>query len=46
VSKSGVSVGTATLDVELGEVQPPGRRPMPAAAWARGARITAGERFA
>ena len=40
-----VSVGTATGDVELGNVQPPGKRPMPAADWVRGARIRAGERL-
>jgi methionyl-tRNA formyltransferase len=45
VVKSGVSVGTATLDVELGTVQPPGKRPMAAADWARGARIADGERL-
>ena len=43
VARSGVSVGTATLDVELGLVQPPGRRPMAAADWARGARLEPGE---
>jgi methionyl-tRNA formyltransferase len=46
VTKSGVVVGTASLDVELGLVQPPGKRPMAAADWARGARIEAGERLA
>ncbi|HET9103505.1 MAG TPA: methionyl-tRNA formyltransferase [Solirubrobacteraceae bacterium] len=40
-----VSVGTATVDVELGMVQPPGKRAMPAADWARGARLEAGERL-
>jgi methionyl-tRNA formyltransferase len=45
-TKSGVVVGTASLDVELGLVQPPGKRPMAAADWARGARIEAGERLA
>jgi methionyl-tRNA formyltransferase len=44
-TRSGVSVGTATLDVELGLVQPPGKKPMPAADWARGARPEPGERF-
>jgi methionyl-tRNA formyltransferase len=38
VTRSGVAVGTATTEVELGWVQPPGKRPMPAADWARGAR--------
>ena len=36
-------VGTATAPVVLGEVRPVGRRPMPAADWARGVRITPGE---
>jgi methionyl-tRNA formyltransferase len=44
VTKSGVMVGTATIEVERGEVQAPGKRPMPAADWARGARIEGGER--
>jgi methionyl-tRNA formyltransferase len=34
--RPGVFVGTATSPVELGDVQPPGKRPMAAAAWARG----------
>lgn len=33
-----VHVGTATAPVRLGDVQPPGRQAMPAAAWARGVR--------
>jgi methionyl-tRNA formyltransferase len=36
VGRAGVFVGTATEPVELGDVQPPGKRPMAAAAWARG----------
>ncbi|CAN5320982.1 methionyl-tRNA formyltransferase [soil metagenome] len=40
-----VLVGTATRPVRLGDVQPPGRRPMPAADWARGARPGPGERM-
>jgi methionyl-tRNA formyltransferase len=36
VGRAAVFVGTATDPVELGEVQPPGKRPMAAAAWARG----------
>ena len=43
VERAGVTVGTATLEVELGTVQPPGKRPMPAADWARGVRIETGE---
>jgi methionyl-tRNA formyltransferase len=39
VSKHGVQVGTGSQPVLLGEVQPPGKKPMPAAAWARGARL-------
>jgi methionyl-tRNA formyltransferase len=45
VARDGVTVGTATLDLRLGLVQPPGKRPMPAADWARGARIEPGERL-
>jgi methionyl-tRNA formyltransferase len=41
--KAGVAVGTATTEVQLGTMQPPGKRPMPAADWARGARPEAGE---
>ena len=37
-TKAGVLVGTATTAVELHCVQPPGRKPMPAGDWARGAR--------
>ncbi|HSP60437.1 MAG TPA: methionyl-tRNA formyltransferase, partial [Ornithinimicrobium sp.] len=40
-----VLVGTATGAVLLGQVQPQGRRPMPAADWARGVRPLPGERF-
>ena len=36
VGRAGVFVGTATEPVELGDVQPPGKRPMAAVAWARG----------
>ena len=45
VDKAAVVVGTATSAVELGTVQSPGKRPMPAADWARGARPQAGERL-
>jgi methionyl-tRNA formyltransferase len=41
-----VLVGTATRPILLGTVQPPGKRPMPAADWARGARLTDGESLA
>ncbi len=40
VSKSSVIVGTATTPVELGLVQAVGKRPMPAADWARGLRLS------
>lgn len=43
--KRAVRVGTATGAVRLGLVQAPGKKPMPAADWARGQRIEAGERF-
>jgi methionyl-tRNA formyltransferase len=46
VSKKSVLVGTATAPLRLGTVQPPGKRPMPAADWARGVRPTADESFA
>lgn len=41
-----VLVGTGTGAVRLGEVQPSGKRPMPAAAWLNGARLTADVRLA
>ena len=41
--KRRVLAGTATGPVALGEVRAVGRRPMPAADWARGVRITPGE---
>ncbi len=44
VTKKAVLVGTATAPVRLGTVRPPGKKAMPAADWARGARIDAGER--
>ena len=43
VEKRRVLAGTATGPAVLGEVRPVGRRPMPAADWARGVRIAAGE---
>jgi methionyl-tRNA formyltransferase len=43
VSRSGVTVGTATHPVELGDVQPGGKRRMSAAEWARGLRLGAAE---
>lgn len=43
VSKNAVRVGTGSHEVELGEVQPQGKKPMRAADWARGVRIESGE---
>ncbi len=40
-----IAVGTGSGIVLLGEVRPEGRPTMPAAAWARGARLADGERF-
>lgn len=45
VTKRAVLVGTASEPVRLGTVQAQGKRPMPAADWARGTRIDVGERF-
>jgi methionyl-tRNA formyltransferase len=45
VTKRAVAVGTASGAVVLGEVRPHGKKPMPAADWARGVRIETGERF-
>jgi methionyl-tRNA formyltransferase len=38
VTRAGVFAGTATRPVELGDVQPPGKRRMAATEWARGLR--------
>ena len=43
--KHGVLVGTATEPVELGEVQPQGKRLMNAVEWARGMRAGSEEKF-
>lgn len=45
VTKSAVHVGTGSGVVLLGLVQPQGKRPMSATDWARGLRITQGERL-
>ncbi|MFI6596805.1 methionyl-tRNA formyltransferase [Nonomuraea sp. NPDC050536] len=45
-TKSAVLVGTATGPVELGDVQPQGKRQMSAVEWARGVRPTDEDRFA
>lgn len=42
VRKTGVYVGTATTAVRLDQIQPPGKRMMPALDWARGARLEPG----
>ena len=43
VAKHAVHVGTASHAVALGQVQPQGKKPMPAADWARGVRIASGD---
>lgn len=40
IERSGVRVGTATQPVLLGQVQPPGKKPMAALDWTRGARLS------
>ena len=45
VGRDGVRVGTGSHPVLLGEVQPQGKRVMPATDWARGVRIVPGERL-
>ena len=45
VDSAGVVVGAARGAVRLGEVQPAGKRMLPAADWARGARPVPGERL-
>ena len=45
VRRGQVLVGTATDPVALGEVRAAGKKPMAADAWARGARLTGGERL-
>ncbi|NED90924.1 methionyl-tRNA formyltransferase, partial [Streptomyces sp. SID11233] len=42
--KNSVHVGTGSHPVELGWVQPQGKKPMRAADWARGVRPAVGER--
>ncbi|MGZ5394308.1 MAG: methionyl-tRNA formyltransferase, partial [Mycobacterium sp.] len=39
VERTGVRVGTGSQPVVLGLIQPPGKKPMNAADWARGARL-------
>ena len=45
VGRRSVHVGTGTGVVRLGDVQPVGKRLMPAADWARGARVESGAAF-
>ena len=45
VDRGRVLVGTGSHPVVLGDVQPAGKKPMPATDWARGVRPVAGERF-
>jgi methionyl-tRNA formyltransferase len=45
VDKATVHVGTGTGPVRLGDVQPVGKRPMAAADWARGVRVSTGSRL-
>jgi len=45
-TKKAVYVGTGSTPVQLGEVQPHGKKTMAAADWARGVRVTAGEALA
>ena len=45
VAKDAVHVGTGTVPVRLGDVQPVGKKGMPAADWARGVRLDSGERL-
>lgn len=44
VTRAGVRVGTGSQPVLLDRIQPPGKKPMIAADWARGARLRDGER--
>jgi methionyl-tRNA formyltransferase len=46
IERSRVLVGTGSAAVELGEVQPHGKRPMAATAWARGLRLAEPARLA
>jgi methionyl-tRNA formyltransferase len=39
ITRGAVFAGTGTGPVRLGDVQPPGKRPMPAADWARGLHV-------
>jgi methionyl-tRNA formyltransferase len=39
IERKGVHIGTGSHPVLLGQIQPPGKKPMNAADWARGARL-------
>ena len=45
VNKNTVRVGTGSHEIELGEVQPQGKKRMAAGDWARGSRLEPGERL-
>jgi len=45
VTKHEVWIGTADAAVQLDRVKPAGKRPMPAADWARGQRLSSGDRL-
>jgi methionyl-tRNA formyltransferase len=45
VERGEVFVGTGSTPVRLGEVQPQGKKAMPAAAWANGVRLSADDRL-
>ncbi|HEY0905302.1 MAG TPA: methionyl-tRNA formyltransferase [Marmoricola sp.] len=45
MDRNAVHVGTGTQPVQLGDVRPHGRKQMPAADWARGARLGPGTRL-
>jgi methionyl-tRNA formyltransferase len=44
ITRNAVFAGTGTEPVRLGDVQPPGKRSMPAADWARGLHAPGGDR--
>lgn len=44
VDRTGVRIGTGSQSVVLGQIQPPGKKMMSAADWARGARLDASAR--
>jgi methionyl-tRNA formyltransferase len=44
IDRARVRVGTGSRPVLLGQIQPPGKKPMAAPDWARGARLDAGVR--